>query len=210
MINFVTDNNIEYNFTDSEQMLRDNSANAIANFIDWTSPQIEQVGIELNNFCNGICGFCPANKKVDIRKHEVMSQGVLDKVIHDLKSIDYKGGFCLSINNEPLLKSDFIMDIKKIRSFFPKNRIAFYTNGTLLTKDFLLQAIELVDEITIDQYDYSGHQKLNKNIKEIINQNFTLLSKSKCNVFLFVQNPNLVKLNRGGALSEYKKPPPSF
>lgn len=54
-------------------------------------PLFKIVNIETVNRCNGSCDFCPANIRAEKRKRMVMSQKIFEKIIRELKEIDWSG-----------------------------------------------------------------------------------------------------------------------
>ena len=159
-------------------------------------PLIRQVGIETFNRCNGNCSFCPANKNDDTRKPEFMDERLFDKILMELKEMNYEGQFCMSINNEPLLDERLKTFVTKLRKKFPKNHVVIYTNGTMMTKEKLFFLLENMDEICIDNYDPEYHTI--PKLKTLFTNYWKKINQSKCKVTLLYQNPNSKMLNRGG------------
>ena len=48
----------------------------------------DHVEIETINRCNGICSFCPVNRKVDTREFKKMDKSVFEKIINELSDIN--------------------------------------------------------------------------------------------------------------------------
>lgn len=57
-----------------------------------TIPLFKMVNIETINRCNGTCSFCPANVKEETRKLKRMDQSVFERIIEELKKMDWGGG----------------------------------------------------------------------------------------------------------------------
>ncbi len=197
MIHIETDSNIGYYYDETINRIRDYSAEMINSKLDWSNPQIGQISIEMINRCNGECSFCPANRHVDTRKMLIMDDMLLEKIVKDIKQMNYMGQVCLSINNEPLLDPSFVNRVKYIRKELKNNRIVFYTNGTLFNGEKMKDLLAITDQIIIDNYS-NGDERLSPNLKNSLLDNYKAISDSNCEVSIVMQNPSLVKLNRGG------------
>jgi len=93
------------------------------------------VNIELSTYCNRKCTYCPMS--MYNRKQQYMSEELLQKIISQLKEVDYKAGIVLNFFNEPLLDVDLIEKIKYIRKNLPNAYILFNSNGDFLTRELL-------------------------------------------------------------------------
>jgi radical SAM protein with 4Fe4S-binding SPASM domain len=95
---------------------------------------IRQVIIEISSACNRRCGYCPNSfVKKPVQK---MSEDILEKILTELKSINYSQNICLNLYNEPLFYYDQLLDIlKRIRDYLPKVSILFSSNGDFLTRE---------------------------------------------------------------------------
>lgn len=126
----------------------------------------DHVEIETINRCNGTCDFCPVSKQRDIRKFQIMSKDLFEKIIGQLSDIKYSGKLALFSNNEPFLDPDIIKRHKYAREKLPEARMHLFTNGTLLNLHSFVEIIEYLDELVIDNY----HQdlKLIKPCKDIV------------------------------------------
>lgn len=66
---------------------------------------LKVVEIELFNYCNRTCGWCP-NKYVDRKnKFETLDFHLFINLLQQLKDIDYKGVFSFSRYNEPFAEN---------------------------------------------------------------------------------------------------------
>lgn len=144
--------------------------------------------IELFSFCNRTCVFCP-NSYIDrLSSNKVLDQGVFEKVIQELKEIEYSGHISLSRYCEPLAHRE-ILDprIAYIREHLPKVTIVANTNG-----DYDYEGVD-IDELTVMDYDIK-------------------LPKEELGLYERATKPYLVRKmrlgklnNRGGALELRKK-----
>ncbi len=115
-------------------------------------PLFAHVGIETINRCNGTCGFCPVNAKLDPRPSLRMSEELLKKIIDDLVELEYKGEFALYSNNEPYLDKRIEEFIAYARTKLPECRHVLSTNGTLLTPERYKASIDNLDELIVNNY----------------------------------------------------------
>lgn len=168
----------------------------------------DHVEIETINRCNGTCDFCPVSKQRDIRKFQIMSKDLFEKIIGQLSDIKYSGKLALFSNNEPFLDPDIIKRHKYAREKLPEARMHLFTNGTLLNLHSFVEIIEYLDELVIDNY----HQDLKlikpcKDIVEYCERNPELKRK----VTVVLRKPHEILTNRGGdapnrkVLVSYKK-----
>jgi radical SAM protein with 4Fe4S-binding SPASM domain len=116
-------------------------------------PIFAKVEIETVNRCNMTCSFCPVNKNNDTRDYKKMDERLFDKIINDLKAIDYGGKVGLYSNNEPFLDDRIVSFAEQARGALPYAYIYIFTNGTLLTLELFTQIIPYLDEMVIDNYN---------------------------------------------------------
>ncbi len=91
-----------------------------------------RVQIETISFCNGECKFCPFNRHVDPRGKNFMSEDVFNKIVSDLKDVNYSGIISMHGNTEPLLNKKIVEYVGRVRKSLPNAFIALWTNGTAL------------------------------------------------------------------------------
>lgn len=110
-----------------------------------------EVGISKN--CNLRCSYCPNTFIKQKLPDEVMPMSLFEKVLKDLKEIDFDGVFCFHRFNEPLL-ANVEKYIIKAKEILPKIKPILYTNGTGLTRERLesLQKTPL-DRIVVTQQE---------------------------------------------------------
>ena len=113
----------------------------------------DSVEIETINRCNGECPFCPINHKADTREFAKMDDDLFKKIIDELSDMDYDGNLALFSNNEPFVDVRIIEFAKYAREKCPKAFIYIYTNGTLLTREKILDIMPYLDEMVIDNYN---------------------------------------------------------
>lgn len=167
-------------------------------------PLFAHVEIETINRCNGICSFCPVNRRDDKRKLHKMSDELYEKIILELEELDYSGRIAPFSNNEPFLDEKIIERTRFMREHLPKAKLHMFTNGTLLTLEKYLQIIELLDDLVIDNYD--ENLELMESIKEIYQycvEHPELIEKTS----IVLRKPNEILTTRGGEAPNRKKQP---
>lgn len=152
------------------------------------------VEIEINTECNLSCSYCPNSKGARIEQGN-MSDEVLDKVLGDLKDINYKGKIAFDFYNEPLLANSFHDRVKKIKEFLPETFIELYSNGTKISTQENLNEIlgAGVDKIYITKHEAVKKLALEKFYDE-------LDPRTKDKVLLRTYN-DLKLTNRGSYLN---------
>lgn len=158
-------------------------------------PLFEFVEIETINRCNGICSFCPVNKKSDPRVEAKMSWELFKRIIGQLEDLDYSGELALFSNNEPLLDERIIELHRYARERLPKARMHLFTNGTLLTVPKFEALIPYLDELIIDNYQQELRLiRPSREIKEYVEAHPELRKK----VTIVLRKPHEVLTSRGG------------
>lgn len=169
------------------------------------------VEIELFNYCNRKCKWCP-NSFID-RKSECLEidDEVLDGALLELKNNNYTNPITFSRYNEPLAKLDILNSkLKQIKAILPHNKLVTNTNG-----DFLEQIdfdTFLIDELTIMDYDNKGlhsclHRLVNLDV-DIKRVEYPYIYGIKSNTeILYVVDWTRIRniTDRGGSLKEYSK-----
>lgn len=98
---------------------------------------INLVEVEVFSYCNRRCWHCP-NSVIDRQtKNIYLDKGLYEKILNDLKSIDYDKTFACSHYNEPLADDIILERISLARRSLPRALIHINTNGDYLTREFL-------------------------------------------------------------------------
>lgn len=164
------------------------------NKIKFGLDEISSVEIETRSGCNGDCGFCPMNHKIDHRLHESMDFKTFSKIIKELENIDYRGYISYFSNNEPLLDNRIIQFIRYGRKHLPCATHSLFTNGILLNNQLFIELTNVLDRLCID--NYSDDLKLHNHIRDIIEKNPNV----KCDVSVFVcKKSNILDTRAGNA-----------
>lgn len=123
------------------------------------------IAIETLNRCNGKCPFCPVNAETEQRPYAKMPETLFQKIIDELKELNYSGRLALFNNNEPYLDGRIINFMKYAREALPKVYLYVYTNGTVLTLDKYKESMKYLDELYID--NYSDNNELLPTVQKI-------------------------------------------
>lgn len=184
----------ELTITDSQRVLADKVSERLMASLKAKQQiqncEIDNIEIETVNRCNNDCAFCPVNVHSDKREKMKMSKELFQKIINDLKEINYKGIISLYSNNEPLLDNRICKFVKYVSENLPEARQELYTNGLLLTPEKLKHLSAVLDKLVIDIY--SDENKLPENmlwLKEYPNLD---------NVKAIIRNKNQVLTSRAG------------
>jgi radical SAM protein with 4Fe4S-binding SPASM domain len=135
----------------------------INNFHEGDNPLI--VTIETINRCNNKCSFCPASIGNETRPLYKMQKDLFEKIIAELKVINYNGILELFVNNEPFLDERIIDFHEFARTELPDSCILLFTNGLLFTLDKFLKIAPFVNQIIIN--NYNSTLVLHDNVKKI-------------------------------------------
>jgi len=119
--------------------------------------------VELNIVaaCTRACAFCPVSDKDFYKKNNI--QGKLDlnvykKLLHDLKSIGYRGRIIFSGFSEPLLHKNLEELIRETKVVLPNSVLEIITNGDLLRLPKMKKLMKAgLDVICVSLYD-GAHQ----------------------------------------------------
>lgn len=160
------------------------------------------IEIEINHDCNRACSYCP-NSIAERKSSGKMSEQLFNKIMTELKALNFQGRVSFHFYNEPLLNPDLDHFVALTKTFLAKCRIEIFTNGTLLTKDRL---ITLIDR-GVDKFTVTRHHGIKQLPIEAIYENLEPNIKSK----LKLQSYNeLIYTSRGGLMNvgHTKKTPP--
>lgn len=151
-----------------------------------------------------------------------MDDSLFIKIISEMRDIDYRGIFTLSLFNEPLADRDILRRIKTIKDYCPNSYVRMNSNGDYLSKDFLdeLNAVGL-NEILVTLHLNVGEQYTDELSKKKIEKFFaklgliysitrqTSMHNISCdlnyrNIRLLVVTNNWIKdgTDRGGEIKE--------
>ena len=98
------------------------------------------INLETNSYCNRKCHYCPMSM-VNRGKNTQMKDEIFEKILDDLREIDYASSISLNLYNEPLSDTNLIAKIKRIKQVLPKAFLRFNSNCDFLTPQ-MLNALE--------------------------------------------------------------------
>lgn len=152
------------------------------------------IEIETINRCNGECSFCPINRYSDPRMYKKMSQELYEKIIFQLKELNYSGSLGLYSNNEPLLDKRLEEFLKIARENLPKAKLYIFTNGKLLTEERTEELMKYLDKMVID--NYNDDLELIPSVRKVYE--YIQDKPYKDRIKIFLRKENEILLNRGG------------
>ena len=110
------------------------------------------IELSLIDVCNRACSFCPkSDDTVAPNTYQRMTMSLIDKLVDDLKKINFEGAFCLCGYGEPMLHKEHIKIINKLGEI---GGVEIITNGDLINEKSLLKLYESkATKIIISLYD---------------------------------------------------------
>lgn len=103
---------------------------------------VKFVHLEIFSYCNRRCSYCPVSKVDRISKNTKMSDTVFNRIIEDLKSIDYEGHVNYNIYNEPMADPILYKRLSQTREALEKATLYFNTNGDYLNAESLERLVD--------------------------------------------------------------------
>tara|TARA_B100002052_G_scaffold255080_1_gene245066 strand:- start:3276 stop:4181 length:906 start_codon:yes stop_codon:yes gene_type:complete len=117
------------------------------------------IELSLIDVCNRDCSFCPkSDENIAPNTYMKMEQVLIEKLISDLKKINFDGSFTMCGYGEPLLHPNILEITNSIGQFWG---IEIVTNGDPLTKKKLIQLYNSkVSKLVVSMYD--GPEQIEK------------------------------------------------
>ncbi len=100
------------------------------------------VEIEINSNCNRKCQYCPNSKLKRTNLPLYMDTELFNKILSELKKINFDGRISYHFYGEPLLHPNLGNLIEKTSKMLKKSRLILYTNGDLLTEKKYLELVK--------------------------------------------------------------------
>jgi radical SAM protein with 4Fe4S-binding SPASM domain len=166
------------------------------------------IEIETVNRCNSTCSFCPVNRLVDPRDGTRMTEDIFQGIIDELRDWNYTGTLNLFSNNEPFLDKRIFEFIAIAREKLPDAHIQIITNGTLLTPEKAVAALENLTNMVIN--NYAPTHELHDNLKEVVEYLETNRPDLAAKVTVGYRSTEEVKTNRAGNAPNRNKLPTIF
>jgi len=110
------------------------------------------IELSLIDVCNRACSFCPkSDDAVAPNTHQKMTMTLINKLVEDLKKINFEGAFCLCGYGEPMLHKEFYEIVNKLGEV---GGVEIITNGDLINKKTLVKIFKSkVTKLIISLYD---------------------------------------------------------
>jgi len=149
------------------------------------------VEIETYPLCNRRCSFCPITQ--DKTPKKLMSNQLFEKIISELKELNFNGDICLSSYGEPLLDKRLAGFAKRIKADLG-SKIIINTNGDFLTVNRFRELVSAgIDIIIVSQHD--------KEPSAAIKNLFSQVNSAELNHLVFQKiNEDSPLSNRGGSV----------
>ena len=163
---------------------------------------------ETVNRCNSTCSFCPVNRLVDPRDGARMTEETYRGIIDELREWNYTGTLNLFSNNEPFLDKRINEFVAIARENLPDAHLQIITNGTLLTPEKAVGALENLSNMLIN--NYAPQQVLHDNVREVVEYLEAERSDLAVKVTVGYRSTEEVKTNRAGNAPNRKALPTIF
>ncbi|HBC87162.1 MAG TPA: hypothetical protein DCZ94_09430 [Lentisphaeria bacterium] len=157
--------------------------------------------IETINRCNGGCRFCHANRFTDKREMELMDEGLLEKILKELKEMEFKGWISFHRNNEPFLDKRIFDFVKMMRESMPDALINIHSNGTLLNIEKIYRIMPHLSFLNIN--NYNDKLELHDNIRETV-EHFNRTNEFDGLIKVCLRKENEILLNRASSAPNRK------
>lgn len=117
------------------------------------------IELSLIDVCNRTCSFCPkSDENVAPDTYQKMTMKLIDKLIYDLKKINFEGAFCLCGYGEPMLHKSYIDISNKLGEL---GGVEIITNGDLVNEKSLIEVYKSkATRLIISLYD--GPEQITK------------------------------------------------
>lgn len=102
-------------------------------------PLFNHLALETASICNRSCVFCPNHHNV--RPDELMPISMIEKVVHELKDLRWRGRLALYIYNEPTRDPRLLEIARYISTELPGASLMIATNGDYLKRKEDLKAL---------------------------------------------------------------------
>jgi len=160
----------------------------------WRNTDIlfDSVEIETISICNRKCSFCPL--AYDDTPGEIMADETFDKIINELKELNFKGEIAFSGYGEPLLDKQLRSRVEKIKKELG-SFIEIVTNGDFLTYKKFKELVSMgVNVFRLSQHD--------KEASEQIKLLFSNIKKDELKYIIFqtATEGSTTFTNRGGSV----------
>ena len=132
------------------------------------SKYVRNITLEPFDHCNLKCPYCPV-ALIDRRSAvKLMTREHLDKILGDLKTIDFAGSICLNLFNEPMAHDSTYEVAEEFQAALPKASIWFNTNGDYINRKSIERLAKLglkrivVTLHTTTEHPYTDQQQITR------------------------------------------------
>ena len=110
------------------------------------------IELSLIDVCNRSCSFCPkSDETIAPNTYQKMTMTLVDKLVRDLKKINFEGSFCLCGYGEPMLHKEHIEITNRLGEI---GGVEIITNGDLVNEKSLIKLYESkATKLIISLYD---------------------------------------------------------
>jgi cyclic pyranopterin phosphate synthase len=170
----------------------------IVNLVKYrTTDMFYMIEFQTITTCNRRCHFCPVSKAP--LQPKVMPMKIIEKLVNELKELNYEGWFSPHLYGEPLLDNRLSDILKLSRKHIPKAHNIIYSNGDMLTVTRFRELVDSgADLFNISQYD----PVMPKSIQRLFN---ALTDKEKRLIKYRIVNDDSYLSNRGGLVKPKKQ-----
>lgn len=156
--------------------------------------QYGRIILEHHTYCNRKCDWCLAKhmKAYDLNNIKYMSEETLNIILNEIYNNIHlfktdKLTFSLFRYNEPLFDYEYLIKIaREIKSFFHNRNIDTYiyihTNSDFLSPFIFEKVMEVIDEITINNYENLNFEQSLGKLEKQIGNNCKYLQLETCNI----------------------------
>ena len=113
------------------------------------------VEIEISNYCNRKCWYCPnSDEKIETQKKD-MNPKLYERIIGELKEFGFSGRLSFHLYNEPLLSPYLKHFISYTKSELPTAKQVLFTNGDYLTDECYFELLKLgIQKFIVTSHSY--------------------------------------------------------
>jgi len=164
----------------------------LRNFRRDTDFLFKSISIETCSICNRKCSFCPVDQ--DTSQKEMMRDELFNKILAELRELNFHGEIGLSNYGEPLLDERLAEFIARIKANLG-SKITISTNGDFLTREKFGELVSAgVDILHISQHDPGPSETIKNLFAQISPAEWKYIS------YEIVKGDSVTLTNRGGLL----------
>jgi len=165
-------------------------------------PMFSLVEINILGLCNRKCKFCPRyNEELYGNKDEYMDVKLYEKLMEDLKGINFNGTILFSGFSEPLLHPELEELIYLTKKYNPNTHLEIITNGDFATEHKIKSLMDKgLDTLLISLYDGEFQVKHFNDIKSKLKLKEDNIKLRK-RYYTVEENFGIILSNRAGMIS---------